>query len=603
MSKSSQTRHHNIEGNNNKNKKNNNNNGSSKSLHLQMTKLFMTQVIKMMIRIILLQMVLSISLAFTNYNNKIYHNNNILSGRPMVYKHESSIKTKGIVHKQRIYMTATTNTNGYQNRIDTGKNSKQQENIHNYRIRKTGNRILSPNNILYPSYFPYRNDDDNIQQGEENDQNPNTTQIEKLTLYKALNQLRKTMKKLIQFESKLDMTSDDEIVRRQNIEKLEFILGSNKVNGDTHIFSVTSEDNDGDFNDSDTMNDSTNGFNNQKTNSHQYFTIRVEQPLSHSVDPLCWLHANAKKSTLSSLKHNKDDSDDPVIIYLANAEKTMETGIYGSSLTIRNLNGSIKDDDVHSGDFSPWDLINNLPMGSRLYGGGRFDEDLNTELKGGEWEAFGKEMWILHAIELRREKTSIDGTIDNTTELLPNSQNKVQVDETMKENDTNYHQRNEFLEYSNFMETTLSINLHFKTASDLISSSKYVLMLLEKMSFKISPPFPDTNLPPILSRGYNDNAQEVFENGVNAALEEFRSGDTDSIQKVVLARRNDLHFGTKVSGLDVMMKVKFGGNVGGHLFYINPGNDAGKEFLGCAPERLFQVRTMDKKVRIHTDIN
>ena len=74
-----------------------------------------------------------------------------------------------------------------------------------------------------------------------------------------------------------------------------------------------------------------------------------------------------------------------------------------------------------------------------------------------------------------------------------------------------------------------------------------------------------------------------------------------SLRKVVLARKVDLNLGASVSGLDVLMKLKFGGHIG-HIFYMNPGEDelesssnidgmiCSREFLGCTPERLFRVK-------------
>ena len=59
--------------------------------------------------------------------------------------------------------------------------------------------------------------------------------------------------------------------------------------------------------------------------------------------------------------------------------------------------------------------------------------------------------------------------------------------------------------------------------------------------------------------------------------------------------------GAAVSGLDVLLRMKFGGHIG-HIFYLNPGTDemksklfsdgsvCSREFLGCAPERLFRVK-------------
>ena len=108
-----------------------------------------------------------------------------------------------------------------------------------------------------------------------------------------------------------------------------------------------------------------------------------------------------------------------------------------------------------------------------------------------------------------------------------------------------------------------------------------------------------TTLPPIISRessyGPDLDGQEIYEMGVAAALEEFDK--ETGLEKVVLARRMDLKFdpSAELRGLDMVRKWKFGGHEGGHLFYLNPGisdpdNEVQREFVGCTPERLFQIR-------------
>ena len=68
-----------------------------------------------------------------------------------------------------------------------------------------------------------------------------------------------------------------------------------------------------------------------------------------------------------------------------------------------------------------------------------------------------------------------------------------------------------------------------------------------------------------------------------------------------MAQKVDLNLGASVSGLDLLMRMKFGGHIG-HFFYLNPGDNKeetipmrsevqirNREFLGCTPERLFRV--------------
>jgi len=59
-----------------------------------------------------------------------------------------------------------------------------------------------------------------------------------------------------------------------------------------------------------------------------------------------------------------------------------------------------------------------------------------------------------------------------------------------------------------------------------------------------------------LSRRYNLDAMDVFETGSNEALITFEESplSKDSLEKVVVARRADLHLAAELSGLDVMKK-------------------------------------------------
>ena len=118
-----------------------------------------------------------------------------------------------------------------------------------------------------------------------------------------------------------------------------------------------------------------------------------------------------------------------------------------------------------------------------------------------------------------------------------------------------------------------------------------------------------TTLPPVLTRsestGEGDDGDSglAFERGVTEALQQIQSkDDPTNLRKVVLARKVDLNLGTFVGGLDVLIRMKFGGHIG-HFFYLNPGDYEGqnlptrnrkasirkREFLAFAPERLFTV--------------
>ena len=473
-----------------------------------------------------------------------------------------------------------------QGRLKKSQRGNKDEISQDIIVKGIGNRILNPNQIINPSYFPYR--------GSKNYNSSSIVESDKVTLHKALEELTKSMEEILQFESKLN----EDFIDHYSIQKLEFILGTNKEDKIRDIFDFSmekgytdqSENKNIPWNeDKSNIHDNVNGSKDMAhTNRRNFFTIRVEQPLSHPVDPLCWLHANMKKSTSFSKSHHDLDNNGPAVIYFATAEKTMETAVYGSSYTIHNLNEYSEQNKKKSDNYSPWDLIQNLPAGARFYGGSRFDKDLDSKLMGDEWADFGKEMWILPGVELRRENMFLE------------KNGNEEGNQSNQSGSENFHRENQ----SNGIQeevTTLSINLHFTSLHQLMKSANHVLSLLSKLSDDISPPVPDTTLPPIVSRGYNDNAQEVFEKGVNTALDMFEKAGKGAspLEKVVLARRSDLQFNTEVSGLDVMMKLKYGGSIGGHLFYMDPGKSAGKQFFGCTPERLFQVRMHDKKVREH----
>jgi len=289
---------------------------------------------------------------------------------------------------------------------------------------------------------------------------------------------------------------------------------------------------------SETINGSS-GANGMKESSKKY-TIQIAQKVNHPIDTLCWLHANQPRiDALTSLR-TLSKTQKPPMIYLSNAENTFQAASIGSAFKTHNLSEEY------------WNVIKSLPSGSGVYGGKRFDQKGEISQ---EWKEFGKEIWILPLIELRQEKPK--------------------------------QGRSDF-------EMTMMVHLHFDTLESLVSELGKSLDLLGMVTSDVSQSVPCTTLPPILSRGYNPDAQDVFENGVNEALQriEGASSSDDVLEKVVLARRADLHFAAELRGLDIMKKLKFSGSVG-HLFYINPGDGAGKEFLGCTPERLFQVRGED----------
>lgn len=345
--------------------------------------------------------------------------------------------------------------------------------------------------------------------------------------------------------------------------------------------------------------------------------LRIEQSIAsvHSIDPLCWLHAQQKviQSFIQEQRDNNKDVDLPVI-YFGDAEGQVEAAVIGKA----SLSGSHSDswdpfvgkriwdagsssitDDgdkgSHSNENEEVSMFNegDLPPRARVYGGSRFDwqfyEDKKrnkrkmqgetTATEADDWDGFGGDrggFWILPAVELRRE--IVDAANDANGANESNAARKV----------------------------TLSINLHNNISTGgWYEAASHTLTVLQKLTDELSPAVPCTTLPPVLtrtestSRGVGreseDDSELAFERGVTEALSRFNGseGDADRLRKVVLARKVDLNLGSSVRGLDVLMRMKFGGHIG-HIFYMDPGNAGSghistREFVGCTPERLFRV--------------
>ena len=311
------------------------------------------------------------------------------------------------------------------------------------------------------------------------------------------------------------------------------------------------------------------------SSSHGPVVLRIEQILSHEVDPLRWLHANSKR-----VEHREP------IVFFADADGDREAASIGSSLTLTDL---VFGEGNTSGS---WRTVSALPPRAELYGGSRFDScdenDNKGRRQGSEWQAFGNERWLLPSVELRsypKQKQSI-------------------------------------------LAAQIVFHPGANCTEDLRGSIHRALGVLRNLSDATSPEMAPTDLPPVVRRDYNvggedGDGQEAFERGVTAALKAFEDDgyriigkegstgddegcgiDTDEsneqnlcidLQKVVLARRADLHVGSLLSGLDLLMALKFGGHKG-HLLYLRPpSNDIvmnvenAAEFVGCSPERLFRL--------------
>ena len=319
------------------------------------------------------------------------------------------------------------------------------------------------------------------------------------------------------------------------------------------------------------------------TSSHspEPVVLRIEQILSHDVDPLRWLHKNSKR-----VKESEP------IVYFADADGGREAASIGSSLTLTDLVFG----EGNRNTSSSWSTVSALPPRVEFYGGSRFDScsgrDDKKQRQGSEWQSFGDEMWLLPSIELR---------------IYPQKKQSV-------------------------LAAHVVFNPGTNDSKGIQGSIHQALGILQNLSDETSPDMAPTELPPVVRRDYNvggkgGDGQEAFERGVTAALKAFQDdgyriigemgdkskdeecdSDLDEIndqdlcndlQKVVLARRADLHMGTVLRGLDLLMALKFGGHKG-HLLYLRPpaasgdkptrvGAENSAEFVGCSPERLFRL--------------
>ena len=284
----------------------------------------------------------------------------------------------------------------------------------------------------------------------------------------------------------------------------------------------------------------------------QHRVLRLQQCVSHSVDPLAWLDAQ-----LRTRRHRPNaGSDDDAAFYL-HVEKDTEIAVLGTALTL-------------SSHRSIFEWLDRLPHESRFYGASRFDDysdgaaaadatgtpaagvvnSTNTSPTiGEEWKDFGSGIWMLPRCEV-----SVSGEPDGRT--------VVAVHLVVRDSDDDEEWREAALR---------------------------VLDELEGITGAGTPALPPTTLPPILSRdsGYrNGDGQDVYERAFAEAAERL-SDTSDPLQKVVLARKVQLRLGRgDWNALQLLRRWKYGGHEGGHLFYLNW---RGAQFFGCTPERLFRV--------------
>jgi len=315
--------------------------------------------------------------------------------------------------------------------------------------------------------------------------------------------------------------------------------------------------------------------------------LRIEQVLSHSADPLGWLYAqNQRQITISSNNNNLDERKD-ALFYI---QSTVETAVVGAAWTWNQPTNHGEQKDAF------WTMVSNLPDSSHLYGGERFDtrqsnnNNKNKNTRHSDWNDFGATWWILPAVELREEPA--EHVFAETTTQNKNSTKNVL--------------------YAG-KRTTLAVHLvcdpNMLTKSWQVAARE-TLQLLQRLSDAVmDEQVPATTLPPVLMRDLTyagpDNTQvdgqELYEQGVTAALEAFaKNGEDNSdgneqpkekagLKKVVLARRMDLQFEANLSALDILRKWKYNEvHEGGNMFYMRPMGQ--EEFFGCTPERLFTIQ-------------
>jgi 2-succinyl-5-enolpyruvyl-6-hydroxy-3-cyclohexene-1-carboxylate synthase len=330
--------------------------------------------------------------------------------------------------------------------------------------------------------------------------------------------------------------------------------------------------------------------------------VRIEhQVYTSSIDPLSWLRQQL----------NFVDITDSVF-YLCTHENDFEVAVIGSAMALNNTQRL-------------WDLYfpkeclverlcdpSFIPTNTRWYGGARFDPYLNhTEIICNEWKSFGTAHWILPAIELLvKSSPEISFSPKEKREFVSTFAIHLVVDETL--------------------------NQSWRTAA------KALLRILDQVDAQCAAKVPPTTLPPIISRGnalhddistssnnnpylnqeYQKDSQDLYEESVAQALLELEplgqsivksseqipndsvsslkpsveNSSNSPLDKVVLARKQTVHFGASFTALDVLCRWKYGGHEGGHLFYMRPNSAAIEgssekvsEFFGCTPERLFAV--------------
>jgi len=311
--------------------------------------------------------------------------------------------------------------------------------------------------------------------------------------------------------------------------------------------------------------------------------LRLEQTVSHSVDPLGWLYAQNKRQLATSANHDNNKQKDP-LFYI---QSTVESAVFGAAWTWD------KPTNTGPNKHQFWNMMSSLPQDSYIYGGERFDQGSSDNTNRRDWKDFGCTWWVLPAVELREEPAELV--------VAPAANNDDDGRITRK-------------------RTTLAIHLVTDPTSSTSdnpfqswqTAARETLQLLQRLSDAVTDAqVPTTTLPPVIFRqstyvgpgGNEIDGQDLYERGVTAALDAFSEEKTDSnpdddagdgkaatkLKKVVLARRMDLQFEADLSALDILRKWKYNEiHEGGNMFYLRPSGQ--EEFFGCTPERLFTIQ-------------
>ena len=224
--------------------------------------------------------------------------------------------------------------------FDTNDQDAIRKVYSNIQVTSTGNRVLLPNEILHSEL--YRRVGYPTEKTKQ--------QLPGLPLQRALEHISSSLKRIVQtLNAGIHISNtQDFVVDPSVLKEIDLLLAGGNSKSISSLWSTVSDTPSTSFQQP-FFSAAANGA--ITDTPPPFFIIRIEQPLSHPVDPLCWLHANTPSSTVPNQEANAP------IFYLANAEGTFEAAACGSSITLHSLSS---DDHVKNQDPS-WKIIENLP--------------------------------------------------------------------------------------------------------------------------------------------------------------------------------------------------------------------------------------------------